>query len=169
MIKFILVLIIGSVLTGCSTPKPPKQASTFVAGRNIANESKLTVRGVEIVKVYKIGRRIDPNNPNIMHEAGEMYVISRSPTWNTRPYAPVTEPALKNRLQPVNIGLENLNKKQVLLKNTNLAMRGLVDQMRKGRKEIQKLSTAENSKDSKLRIEKLKKKQADIIRKLAEL
>ena len=170
MIKIILALIIGSVFAGCSTPpKQPKPPCTFVAGRAIPPNGSLTVRGTEIVKVYKIGRRIDPNNPNIMHEAGEMYVISRSPTWNTRPNTPVTNPAFKNRLKPVNIGLENLKKKQVLLRNTNHVMRGLVDQMRKSRKEIQKLSAAKNSKDFKPQIEKLKKEQANIIRKLAEL
>jgi len=168
MIKVIIILIIGGVLAGCSTPEQPKPACTFVAGKTIPANSKLTVRAVEIVKVYKIGRRIDPDNPNIMHEAGEMYVISRSPTWNTRPNAPVTNPAFKNRLKPVNIGMENLKKKQTLLKSTNQGMRGLVDQMLKGRKKIQKLSTAKNSKDFKPQIENLKKEQANIIRKLAE-
>jgi len=168
MTKVIIILIIGGVLAGCSTPEQPKPACTFVAGRTIPVDSSLTVRAVEIVKVYKTGRRIDPNNPNIMHEAGEIYVINRSPTWNTRPNTPVTDPSFNNRLKPVNIGMENLSKQQALLRETNRVMKGLVNQMMKSRGEINKLSKAKNSKDFKAQIEKLKKEQANIIRKLAE-
>lgn len=170
MIKIIFVLIVGSVLAGCSTPqKQPNPPCVFVAGRNVPTNSKLTVRGTEIIKVYKTGRRIDSNNPNIMHEAGEMYVINRSPTWNTRPNTPVTDPSFKSHLKPVNIGLENLSKQQTLLRETNRVMKGLVRQMMKSRSEINKLSKAKNGKDFKPQIEKLKKEQANIIRKFAEL
>lgn len=103
-----------------------------------------------------------------MHEAGEIYVINRSPTWNTRPNTPVTDPSFNNRLKPVNIGMENLSKQQALLRETNRVMKGLVNQMMKSRGEINKLSKAKNSKDFKAQIEKLKKEQANIIRKLAE-
>ncbi|MFA6716886.1 MAG: hypothetical protein WCS27_16020, partial [Victivallaceae bacterium] len=91
MKKTISAVMIAAVLVGCnSTPeKKSKPAPDLVVGRNVAKQKIPSIRGYEIVKTYHLGRRIDPDNPNIMYEAGKMYVIRRTPTWNLRPNAPV--------------------------------------------------------------------------------
>ena len=170
MIRIILVLIIAGVISGCASSEQPKPPCNVVAGRNIPINGSLTVRGTEIIKVYKTGRHIDSSNPNIMHEAGQMYVISRSPTWNTRPNTPINSSVFKNRLRPVNIQFENLKKQQALLQNTNQVMKKLGNQMLKSRDELQEISkNTKNEKDLKPLVEKLSKEQDKIKRKLAEL
>ena len=170
MIKIISAAIIAGAITGCASPEQSKPPCNVVSGRNIPINASLTVRGTEIIKVYKTGRHIDSSNPNIMHGAGQMYVISRSPTWNTRPNTPVNSPAFKNRLRPVNIQLENLKKQQGLLQGTNQVMKKLGNQMLKSRDELQKISkSTKNEKDLKPLVEQLGKEQDKIKRKLAEL
>ena len=170
MTRIILALIIAGALAGCASPKQTKSSYTAVSGRNVPINGSLTVRGTEIIKVYKTGRHIDSSNSNIMHEAGQMYVISRSPTWNVRPNTPVNSPAFKNRLRPVNIQFENLKKQQALLQNTNQVMKKLGNQMLKSRDELQKISkSTKNEKDLKPLVEELGKEQGKIKRKLAEL
>jgi regulator of replication initiation timing len=170
MIKVISALLIVGLITGCASSEQSKPPCDFAAGRTVPANAKLTVRETEIIKVYKTGRYIDPNNPNIMHEAGQIYVISNSPTWNTRPNIPVNSPDFKNHLRPVNIQLENLKKQQALLQETNQVMQGLGNQMLKSRKELQEINKkSENRKDLKPSIERLQKAQDNIKRKLAEL
>ena len=170
MTREILALMIAGVISGCASTEQRKPPCNVVVGRNLPINGSLTVRGTEIVKVYKTGRHIDSSNPNIMHEAGQMYVISRSPTWNTRPNTPVNSVAYKNRLPPVNIQHENLKRQQGLLQNTNQAMKKLGNQMLKSREELQKISKQKkNEKDLKPLVEELGKEQGKIKRKLAEL
>ncbi len=171
MIKLILLIMMAIAIAGCnSSQKIPKPACKVIAGRNIPSYAVRTVRDYEIIKIYKTGRRIDSNNSNIMHEAGEMYVISRSPVWNLRPNIPVADPAFKNHLRPVNIHHKNMKRQQVLLKDTNLEMHELGMQMLENRKELQETSkTAKDKKDLKPLIEQLEKEQGYIKRKLAEL
>jgi len=170
MMRIISALIITMIISGCASPEQSKRPCGFVAGRTIPSNAKLTVRGTEIVKVYKTGRYIDTNNPNIMHEAGQIYVVSNSPTWNTRPNIPVNSPDFKNHLRPVNIQFENLKKQQALLQETNQVMQGLGNQMLKSREELQEINKkSENRKDLKPSIERLQKAQGNIKRKLAEL
>jgi hypothetical protein len=166
MIRIISALMIAVIITGCASPEHPKPPCGFVTGRNVPVNAKLTVRGAEIIKVYRTGRYIDPANPNIMHESGEIYVVKRSPVWNLRPNTPVSSPAFKNNLSPVNIHNENIK----LLQNTNQAMRHLGNQMRENREEIQKISNADKSpKNLQVLIEKLSEEQGKIKRGLAEL
>jgi hypothetical protein len=164
MMKIIPALIIAGVISGCASPEQAKPPCGFVAGRNVTSYDVRTVRGAEIIKVYKTGRHIDPANPNIMHEAGKIYVVNRSPAWNLRPNTPVGGPAFANHLRPVNIRNENME----LLQNTNQAMRHLGNQMLKNREEIQKI-TKENKKKLEPLVEQLEKEQGKIKRKLAEL
>lgn len=169
MIKIILVLMIIGIIAGCSSPKISKPACNVIAGRNISNYDIRTVRDYEIIKVYKIGRRIDPSNPNIMHEVGEMYVIKQSPTWNLRPNIPISNPAFKNHSRPVNIHNANMRRQQVLLKDTNLEMNIIGTQIYKSREELKDTGKiAKDKEDLKLLVEELKKEQGKIKRKLAE-
>jgi hypothetical protein len=166
MIRIISALMIAVIIAGCVSPEQAKPPYGFVAGRNVPVNTKLTVRGAEIIKVYKTGRYIDPANPNIMHEAGEIYVVNRSPVWNLRPNTPVNDPAFKSSSPPVNVHSENIK----LLQNTNLAMRHLGNQMRENREKIQKISSDDKSpKNLQELIEKLSEEQGKIKRGLAEL
>lgn len=166
MIRIISASIIAVIITGCVSPEQPKPPCAFVTGRNVPANAQLTVRGAEIIKVYKTGRYIDPANPNIMHEAGEIYVVNRSPVWNLRPNTPVNDPAFKNSSPPLNIRNKNIK----LLQNTNQAMQYLGNQMRKNREEIQKVSNEDKSpKNLQGLVEKLNKEQGKIKRELAEL
>jgi hypothetical protein len=166
MMKIIPALIIAGVISGCASPEQAKPPCGFVAGKNVASYDVQSVRGIEIIKVYKTGRRIDPANPNIMHEAGEIYVVNRSPAWNLRANTPVGDPVFANHPRPVNIRNENTE----LLRNTNQAMRHLGNQMLKNREEIQKVSKEnQNKKNIEPLIEQLEKEQGKIKRGLAEL
>ena len=162
----------GFIFAGCSSPPEPlpKPPCTVVSGKNVPPYAVRTVRDTEIVKTYKTGRRLDPVNPDIMHEAGEIYVVRRSPNWNLRPNIPINDPTFVNHLQPINIQLENMQKQQVLLQDTNQVMQELGKQMLKSRKELKALQEAGKSrKDLRPLIDKLDKLQQEIIKKLAEL
>jgi hypothetical protein len=162
----------GFILSSCSSPSEPlpQPACTVVSGKNVPAYAVQTIREAEIVKRYKIGRRLDPANPNIMHEAGEIYVVRRSPNWNLRPNTPVNDSAFVSHLQPVNIQLENMQKQQALLQDTNRVMQELGKQMLKSREELKALHEAgKNRKDLRPLIDKLDKLQQEIIKKLAGL
>jgi len=170
MIKMILALIIVGTIAGCTSPKQSKPPCNVISGKNVSAHAIQTIRETEIIKIYKTGRRIDPNNSNIMHEAGKMYVISYSPTWNLRPNTPVGDPAFKNQQRPVNIHNENMKKYKDLLRNTDQAMRALGNQIGDSRAEIQKLSKKDkNPKDLQELVEKLGEDQGKIKRELAEI
>ena len=50
------------------------------------------IRYAENVKAYPVGRYIDPNNPNVMHERHEIYRVESTAKWNLHPNPPVTIP-----------------------------------------------------------------------------
>lgn len=91
--KMLSVIILSAIfLCGCSS-KPKVQefapVAPEVAGSSVPSGSIETVRQSPDVRVYHLGRRVDPNNPNIMLEASTMYVLSDSGAWNLSPnYAP---------------------------------------------------------------------------------
>ena len=92
MKKILIALMISVVVAGCnSRPKKiRKPVAKVVAGTNVPTREVPSVRSYEIVQEYGLGRRIDPNDPNIMYGPCKMYVIRRSPTWNLAPRGPVT-------------------------------------------------------------------------------
>lgn len=170
MTRIILSLIIVGTITGCTSSKQSKPACNVISGENISANDRLTVRETEVIKIYKTGRRIDPDNPNIMHEAGKMYVVSYSPTWNLRPNIPLGDPAFKNHQRPVNVHNENMKKYKLMLQNTGQAMRALGNQIGDSRAEVQKVNGKDkNLKDLKLRVEKFDEDQGKIKREIAEL
>ena len=172
MIKIFSALLVAVFITGCNskTETLTEPECTIVAGKNIPVYAVRTVRDSEIIKTYKTGRYIDPENSNIMHEVGEIYVVKRSPSWNLRPNIPVNSSGFIDRLQPVNIQLENMKTQQVLLANTNKVMKELGTQMLNNRKELQALQKAgKNRKSLQPIIDKINRIQQEIIKKLAEL
>lgn len=57
--------------------------------------SKHSVKGIryaENIKMYPVGRYIDPNNPNIMHEGHPIYRIESTAKWNLHPNPPANIP-----------------------------------------------------------------------------
>ena len=78
---FILPIL---VLTGCSSPHivqmPPP-----VPGTTLTPDEMESVRYAESVKAYPVGRYVDPNDGDIMHEAHVIYRIETTAKWNLHP------------------------------------------------------------------------------------
>ena len=89
---FIVLSIL--VLTGCASKKhtAPREfdaVSPEVAGTAVPQGSLESVRSSGNIRVYHKGRYVDPGNPNIMHEAGEMYVLADSGTITEAEFAEI--------------------------------------------------------------------------------
>ena len=172
MKRTILALMIAVVVAGCNSPKKiRKPVSKVVMGKTIPRPTVQNLRGYEIVKEYGLGRRIDPNNPNIMYEAGKMYVIRRSPTWNLRPNTPPVNnpPASPKRINPLKVPFENMKKQQDLIKDRNKAVEKVGLELLKICKELGGTSTKEIKKDLATELKKLNDDQGKVKRKMAEL
>jgi hypothetical protein len=159
--------MIAAVLVGCnSTPeKKSKPITDLVAGRNVAKQEFPGIRGYEIIKTYHLGRRIDPNNPNIMYEAGKMYVIRRTPTWNLRSNAPVVPEKRKS----LDITFENLQKQRELRKRSLAEFKKLSSQLLETQKEIEDINRKQAKEDLSSGIKEIQESQGRIKRKMAEL
>ena len=79
-----------TVVTVASPPLEPAAAPFTTAEldpRKIEN-----VRVGETLKAYPTGRYVDPNDPNVMHEAHTIYRREAGPNWNLNPNAPTVVP-----------------------------------------------------------------------------
>jgi hypothetical protein len=177
MRQLITVVVIATQISGCARkPEPPpvRDFELAVGGMELPERSQLTVRDNEIIKVYHTGRRIDPANPNIMHEAGHIYVVKRSPAWNTRPNVPVLSADFKERLNvtgntDIDISQSNIQHQTKLLQKSNKHLARLSAQIKASRERLEKLSqTAAGSNDT-AELDRLRRDQEQIIKKLAEL
>ena len=87
-------LLVIVLLAGCSSTPPKPERPPYdsvppaVVGTTVAAGSMMSLREPETVRTYQTGRYIDPWNPNMMHEAGQIYVLAESSVWNTRPNMP---------------------------------------------------------------------------------
>ena len=172
MKKIVLALMIAVVVVGCNSPKKiRKPVAKVVAGKNVPTRAVQTVRGYEIVKEYGLGRRVDPNNPNIMYGPGKMYVIRRSPTWNLRPNTPPVNnpPAATKQKNPLKVPFENMKKQQDLVGKRNKAVEKVGLELLKINKELQRTSTKEIKKDLATELKKFNDDQGKVKRKMAEL
>jgi hypothetical protein len=167
MKKTISAVMIAAVLVGCnSTPeKKSKPTPDLVAGRNVAKQKIPSIRGYEIVKTYHLGRRIDPDNPNIMYEAGKMYVIRRTPTWNLRPNAPVVS---TGKRKSFDIALENLQKQRELRKRSLSGFEKVGSKLLETQKKIEDINRKQAKEDLSSGITEIKESQGQIKRKMAE-
>jgi hypothetical protein len=68
-------------------PAPAPIAGTQLDQKNVEN-----VRVAEALKAYPTGRYVDPNDPNVMHEAHTIYRREEGPNWNLNPNAPTVVP-----------------------------------------------------------------------------
>ena len=172
MKKTVLALMIAVVVAGCNSPKKiRKPVAKVVVGTNVPTRAVQTVRGYEIVSTYHLGRRIDPNDPNIMYEAGKMYVIRRSPTWNLRPNSPPVNnsPATTKQKNPLKVPFENMKKQQDLVENRNKTIEKVGLELLKICKELQGTSSKKIKKDLATELKKLNDDQGKVKRKMAEL
>ena len=132
-----LVLMIAVVITGChSRPKKIPKVTRVVSGATVPTRETPSVRNYEIVSTYHLGRRIDPNDPNIMYGSCKMYVIRRSPTWNLAPHGPVTNKPFKERIHPLKVKFENMKKQQGLIGERNKTTGKIGLELLKIRKEL---------------------------------
>ena len=72
------------ILTGCSSPHVV-QMPTPVPGTTLSPDEMESVRYAETIKAYPIGRYIDPNDGDIMHEAHVIYRVETTAKWNLHP------------------------------------------------------------------------------------
>lgn len=97
-----LFLIAVLVLcAGCETmprkataiqPPPPPPAVAPVSGTDLDQTNVEKVRVGETLKSYPIGRYVDPQDPNVMHEAHVVYRKEAGADWNLNPNAPTVVP-----------------------------------------------------------------------------
>ena len=81
--------------TGVAKAPPPpalEPAPAPVAGTELDQKNVENVRVGETLKGYPTGRYIDPNDPNVMHEAHTIYRREAGPNWNLNPNAPTVVP-----------------------------------------------------------------------------
>jgi hypothetical protein len=89
-----LILLLGA---GCtSAKKKPSVAAAPpvapVSGTELNQHNVEKVRTSETLKAYPIGRFVDSNDPNIMHESHVVYRKEVGTSWNLAPNAPTVVP-----------------------------------------------------------------------------
>ncbi|MDX2225604.1 MAG: hypothetical protein SFY92_00675 [Verrucomicrobiae bacterium] len=57
-------------------------------GTELQGSDRTAVRNNETVGEYSAGPYVDPQNPNVRHDAHDIQVVEKSPTWNLRPNTP---------------------------------------------------------------------------------
>lgn len=178
----ILVLFFIFLSTGCASRRTAPQefdaVSPEVAGTAVPQGSLESVRSGGNVRVYHKGRYVDPANPNIMHEAGEMYVLADSGAWNLSPNNSPLSPEF-NRMITVSAPLDAAKSLEIMnLIKTNELMMQLGKAMADTRNELlaeRKLDKAKNEKLQKIldslgtRLEQLEKANNQIMRKMSEM
>jgi hypothetical protein len=90
-----LFLSLIFVLTGCGKKNIPTTTyvqENSVAGTALDIDNTENVRYSETLKAYPIGRYVDPNNPDVMHEAHTIYRAETQPAWNLDPNMPTAVP-----------------------------------------------------------------------------
>ena len=87
--KFLSCIILLSILAGCAIKKETRSARRVgVPGTAIGADDVRKVRRPEIVKAYPVGRYIDPNFPDQVHERHTVYRREQAAEWNYRPSKP---------------------------------------------------------------------------------
>ncbi len=100
----LLLVCLGLALSGCAAIPPPKAKTAPpapppleappppVAGTEIDQHNLEKVRVGEALKAYPVGRYVDPNDPNVLHEAHTIYRREAGAAWNLNPNAPTVIP-----------------------------------------------------------------------------
>ena len=98
--KIKLILLVPALaLAGCqdlpqqaATPQKIEPAPAPVAGTDLDQNNAEKVRVSESLKAYPVGRLVDSNDPNLMHEAHTVYRREAGANWNLNPNAPTVVP-----------------------------------------------------------------------------
>jgi hypothetical protein len=100
--KLLTIILPVALLAGCKTapmaasvkPIPPAAPLPVapVAGTDLDQGNTQRVRVGETMKAYPIGRYVDPNDPNVMHESHVVYRKEADSSWNLLPNAPTAVP-----------------------------------------------------------------------------
>ncbi|HEX3627092.1 MAG TPA: hypothetical protein VH280_16910 [Verrucomicrobiae bacterium] len=72
------------ILTGCSSQHVVQMAPP-IPGTTFSPDEMESVRYAETIKAYPIGRYVDPNDSDIMHEAHVIYRVETTAKWNLHP------------------------------------------------------------------------------------
>ena len=171
MKRTILALMIAVVVAGCNSPKKiHKPVSKVVMGKSIPRPTVQNLRGYEIVKEYGLGRRIDPNNPNIMYGPCKMYVVRRSPSWNLRPNSPAYNPSFKKLLNSdYSKSKTELKKHQALQNKAIYQLKNLEFQLLKNQQALKRINKKYPKIDLQPSLEIISKDLGKIKRRMAEL
>jgi hypothetical protein len=91
--KRILIFIPLLLLPACASKKPvfvpmPRSAPATT----LTTDNSELVRYSENLKMYSIGRYVDPNDGLMMHEAHTVYRVETTAKWNLHPNAPANVP-----------------------------------------------------------------------------
>jgi hypothetical protein len=93
-----ICLAVVSLCAGCQTnakkaaAPPPVEPLVPVAGTDLDPHNVEKVRVGETLKAYPVGRFVDPNDPNVMHESHVVYRKEAGAGWNLSPNAPTVVP-----------------------------------------------------------------------------
>lgn len=97
-----LLLLAGVLLlcAGCETLKttsapvvpPPPPSVAPVSGTDLDQTNLEKVKVGETLKSYPVGRYVDPQDANVMHEAHVVYRKEANASWNLNPNAPTVVP-----------------------------------------------------------------------------
>ena len=99
----LLFLCVALVLgAGCETvpvkmlaippPQPAPPSIAPVSGTDLDQGNAEKIRVSETLKSYPVGRFVDPNDGNVMHEAHVVYRKEAGASWNLNPNAPTVVP-----------------------------------------------------------------------------
>ncbi len=90
------------VCVGCKSKEvpPPEFVNipVYVAAQTIPADSSEKVRSNPVMRSYAVGRYVDPNRKNVMHEQHTVYREEQSPRWNLIPQ-PDADPVLMAQRQ----------------------------------------------------------------------
>ena len=101
-ISLVLLNLAVGLSAGCDTlpeksvtagfAPPPTPAATTVSGTDLDQSNTEKVRVGETLKSYPVGRYVDPQDSNVMHEAHVVYRKEAGSSWNLNPNAPTVIP-----------------------------------------------------------------------------
>ncbi len=104
-IMFVLNVGILAVLTGagCKSKEVPQpqefvNVPVYVAAQTIPPDDQAKIRSSSVMRAYAVGRYIDPNRRNVMHEQHTVYREEQSPRWNLIPQ-PDADPVMMAQKQ----------------------------------------------------------------------
>jgi hypothetical protein len=151
--KFCHAIILVSLFAGCATRKDVRSIQPAeVLGTEVAPAEMPEIRTPETVKAYPVGRYIDPNFPEEMHERHTLYRREQSADWNyhpSRPQAlplgPVTAVSSPSPSYYATTNAEQINAQQKAYAETlleqNRAMKERIDALQKNESAIQSLQS----------------------------